>query len=92
MAKKAKKESTFTQVVNGLLVTVEDKNTITEIEKMRNDINETSHFTTETLERNKIDETTKNELILLLETNPELQPIIKILLGNKEIMKLKENK
>jgi len=89
MARKSKKEiNVITKLVNGVLVTIEDTETINEIEKMKNDITNIQHNKNEVLERNKISEDVKNELKISLEKNPELLPIIKILLGNSEIKRL----
>lgn len=47
------------------------------------------HKTNEPLDRSKIDNSTKQELVILLNKLPEIKPILDILLGKKEVEKLR---
>lgn len=49
------------------------------------------HKTNEPLDRSRIDDATKQKLVILLKKLPEIRPVLDILLGRKEVEKISAN-
>lgn len=77
----AKKKKTTKKLINGKLVemAVSEQKTFEKERKQETQISTKNEF----LNRAKIDEETKEELKKLLETLPELKPVIDILIGKQ---------